>query len=311
MIICLGTTPSLQRVMVFKKLTLGVVNRSADVLESLAGKSTNVAKVLKTLGAPVAATGFAGGERGAKLRWELDRRGIEHQFVDVVPETRLCVTIIDESADQHTELVEETKQVEEEAWDKLREILGRLLKRATMLTLSGTLTPGGPVNFYAECVKRAREMGIPSIVDATGKPLLATLAEHPAIVKPNRAELASTLGITIDTEASLKSGMRRMLDLGAGAIMVTTGPEGALAADDKRLYRARIPKVKVINSIGSGDACAAGLAAALTSGKPFHDALKLSMACGVANAMTLLAAEVKREEVDKMVGRVEVEELGW
>ena len=49
-ILCLGTTPAVQRVMVFRKLTLDAVNRAATTLDGAAGKSINVAKVLKTLG---------------------------------------------------------------------------------------------------------------------------------------------------------------------------------------------------------------------------------------------------------------------
>ena len=50
MILCIGTTPAAQRVMLFRKLTLDAVNRAAATHDGAAGKSINVAKVLKTLG---------------------------------------------------------------------------------------------------------------------------------------------------------------------------------------------------------------------------------------------------------------------
>ena len=126
MIISLGTTPAVQRVMVFKKLELGEVNRALEVHQDVAGKSVNVAKVLAALQKPVMATGFVGGERGEFIRQQLDRRGIKHDFVTVGPQTRLCVTILDQAAGTITELVEESQGVEESAWDELLAIVSKL-----------------------------------------------------------------------------------------------------------------------------------------------------------------------------------------
>src|SRR5437867_2991928 len=50
MILCIGTTPAAQRVMVFRHLALNEVNRAAITAEGAAGKSINVAKVLQAMG---------------------------------------------------------------------------------------------------------------------------------------------------------------------------------------------------------------------------------------------------------------------
>src|SRR3974377_1213801 len=108
MILCIGTTPAAQRVMVFRKLTLDAVNRAATTLDGAAGKSVNVAKVLKTLGEMPVAVGFLGGDRGEELKSILAAKGIEHEFVPVAARTRQCITVVDESAGTHTELVEDS-----------------------------------------------------------------------------------------------------------------------------------------------------------------------------------------------------------
>ncbi len=68
MILCVGTTPAVQRVMIFRKLALDEVNRASSTLDGVAGKSINVAKVLKSLGEEPVAVSFLGGDRGAYLR---------------------------------------------------------------------------------------------------------------------------------------------------------------------------------------------------------------------------------------------------
>src|ERR1017187_10115239 len=111
MILCIGTTPAAQRVMAFRKLTLDAVNRAVTTLDGAAGKSINVAKALKALGQQPLATGFLGGARGEQMRALLMARGIKADFVGVDSPTRQCVTVIDESARTHTELVEESRSV--------------------------------------------------------------------------------------------------------------------------------------------------------------------------------------------------------
>src|SRR5436190_14735527 len=64
MILCLGITPTVQRSIVFDRLRIGDVNRTADVTEYASGKSINVARVIRTLGHDVVATGLIGGSRG-------------------------------------------------------------------------------------------------------------------------------------------------------------------------------------------------------------------------------------------------------
>src|SRR5436190_9608939 len=111
MILCIGTTPAAQRVMVFAKLELDAVNRALDTQEGFAGKSINVAKVLASLGQRAVATGFAGGERGRELLRALASRQIEADFVTVRPPTRQCATLLDQSTCTDTELEEVSLEV--------------------------------------------------------------------------------------------------------------------------------------------------------------------------------------------------------
>jgi tagatose 6-phosphate kinase len=166
MILCLGTTPTAQRTLIFERVTLDAVNRAAEVHEHASGKSVNVARVAHSLGEPVLATGFLGGDRGAFLRRELDRAGIAHDFVTVSPQTRLCTTVVDRSNKTATELVEESAAVGAGDWNRLAETFSSAVSRAKLCVLSGSLPPGGPAQFYADCVRIAQTAGCPVILDA-------------------------------------------------------------------------------------------------------------------------------------------------
>ena len=58
----------------------------------------------------------------------------------------------------------------------------------------------------------AAEANVRVILDARGEPLKLALALHPFVVKPNRAELAETVGVSIDSDKALRDARRRLLD---------------------------------------------------------------------------------------------------
>jgi tagatose 6-phosphate kinase len=300
MILCVGATPAVQRVMVFPQLHLDAVNRAAMTLDGACGKAVNAAKVLKVLGENPLVTGFLGGDRGDYLRSILRDKGIETDFVEVTPRTRQCVTLIDEAAQTQTELVEESQAVEPAAYTRLLDVIRKHAPQCRAMMMLGTLTPGGPVDFYAQCVRIARETGIPSLVDAQGPVLLEALKAQPAIVKPNRKELAATLGRLLSNEAEVLAAMRELIESGAQRVVVTSGKEPTLATDGQSVWRILPSRIKVVNPIGSGDAFAAGLIARLAQGADLGEACRWGGAAAAANALTLMPGETRREDAERL-----------
>jgi tagatose 6-phosphate kinase len=309
MILCIGTTPATQRVMVFERLRLDAVNRAASTLDGAAGKSINVAKVLKALGEQPVAVTFLGGDGGERLRALLEQRSIELDFIQVAAPTRQCVTVIDRSTHTHTELVEESAPVAPEDFDRLRELIHHRLPSAKAMALSGTLAPGGPPDFYRDCVRAARRAGVLSIVDAQAGPLLHALSARPSLVKPNRAELAATVRRELDDAPSVMSAMRELRELGAQRVIVTDGARPTLAYDGQTFWRVISPSIAAVNPIGSGDAFTAGAVWRLTQSDDLGDACRWGAAAGVANALTTMAGEIRREDVNRLAREITVTPL--
>lgn len=309
MILCLGTTPATQRVMVFKRLAVDAVNRAVTTLDGIAGKSINVAKVLKTLGADPLATGFLGGPRGDTIRQELARKCIQADFVAVSAATRQCITLIDESAAATTELVEESPAVEPGDFQKLAKLVERRLKDCQAIVMSGTITPGGPADFYRQCLELARSFDVLGVVDAQGPALAEALNAHPDLVKPNRQELARTLACELRTEEEVIAAMRDTQRRGAQRVVVTSGKQPTLALEGSRLWRIPSPRVRAINPIGSGDAFAAALIWRLVQADDLGEACRWGAAAGGANALTLMPGELELPELEQLAAEIVVENL--
>jgi tagatose 6-phosphate kinase len=293
----------------FSRLTLDAVNRAAVTLDGIAGKSVNVAKVLHALGERPLATGFLGGTRGEAIRATLVARGIAAEFVTVVAGTRECVTVIDESAGTQTELVEESAPADPADFTRLLAIVRRRLPGCRAVVMSGTISPGGPSDLYAQCVQMARAAGALAIVDAQGPALIAALAAGPDLVKPNRTELAATVGRELADEPAVLAAMRELAERGARRVVVTAGREPTLAFDGAQVWRIRSPRLVALNPIGSGDAFTAGLVGRLARGDDLGEAGRWGSAAGAANALTWMAGEVNRADVERLRREIVVEPL--
>jgi tagatose 6-phosphate kinase len=295
--------------MVFRPLVLDAVNRAVTALDGVSGKSINVAKVLCALGEQPLTTGFLGGDRGEQLRAALTTRGIAHDFVTVSPPTRQCVTVIDQSAGTHTELVEESRPVQPADFERLEATVRRCLCGCRALVMSGTIVPGGPADLYRQCTCLAHASGVMAAVDAHGSALVEALKAGPELVKPNRTELAGTLGRELPDDATVMSAMRDLSERGAQRIIVTAGSKPTLAFDGRLFWKITSPRIPVVNPIGSGDAFTAAVVSRLVRGDNLGEACRWGSAAGAANALTAMPGELDRDEVRRWARQVEVERL--
>jgi tagatose 6-phosphate kinase len=309
MILCIGTTPAAQRVMIFPKFELGEVNRARATLDGAAGKSINVAKVLSIFGARPLATGFIGGDRGNALLESLASRKIQTEFVRVRESTRQCLSVLDESSHRVTELVEESKPVTSSNYAALRKIIKRHLANCQAVIMSGSLTPGGPVDFYKGITQHARAAGILTIVDAQGPPLAKALLAKPALVKPNRQELAATIHQTLRNESEVIGAMRQLRRRGAGRIVVTCGKSEVLSMDDDSVCRIQPPVISPVNPIGSGDAFTAALVWRLVQNDNLGEACRWAAAAGAANALSAMPGDLDRIDIQRLAEKIEVKRL--
>ncbi len=309
-ILCIGLAPCLQRTLTFRKLEAGHVNRTADVVQTPAGKGVNSALVVKALNGHPIVTGLLGGGSGETVRFMLAEREIEMAFLETETPTRICQTLIDAEKSQATELVEEMAPTTADIWEALLARIDELMPRCSLATVSGTLPPGAPETMYLEIGRLAARHEVPLLIDSQQRPLLAALAEKPLMAKLNEEEMAATLGSEIgaDTAHRLES-CRRLIERGAQNVVLTAGRDGAYLVEADRAWRLPPPRMSIINPIGSGDAVMGGIAHAVVQGQALVDAVKLGVAMGSANALTRVPGEVHITEAYKILAEIDCREV--
>ena len=292
--------------MIFPRVVAAEVNRASEVFFHASGKPINVARALHTLGEESLVCVPLGGRTGDICRGDLGKSGIEFEAIETKSTTRTCVTLIDQSRHEATELVQEAEKLSASEIARLKKEFLRALPGAKMALLSGSLAPGVKKDFYADCCAAAGRCGVPVILDARGPEMLRALKDRPLVVKPNRQELSATMDKPLKNRAALKRAMLDLCRQGAKWAIVTMGREGAMVCDGQKFWEIPAIQIDVVSPIGSGDAFAAGLSCAIRRGREIPDACRLATACAAANALIPGAGRLRLADVRKIEKMVRI-----
>lgn len=309
MFLTITMNPSVDISYQIKKLIIDDINRVDYVSKTAGGKGINVARVIKQLGYPVMATGILGGTIGQFIMNQLDESSIQHDFYLVNKESRNCIAIIHEG--NQTELLEPGPTISPEEETGFLSHLKNLLDRTDMkvVTISGSLPKGVAKTNYEKIIALANSKGLKVLLDTSGEPLNAVLSgeKKPYLIKPNLNELCQLEEYILTGDLTeLKNVLSQNKYDGIHYIVVSMGCNGAFAKVEGDFYKVSIPRIPVVNPVGSGDATIAGFAVAIAQGKNVTDVLKLGMTTGMLNAMEKRTGFINRSELGKLFTKVSV-----
>lgn len=270
----------------------GHSHRVDPPLQRAGGKGLNVARVASQTGSPVLAIAPVGGATGDLFRAELNESGVPHLLVPAAAETRRSIAFVDETTNETTIFNERGEQQPLQTWDEILAAVKHAISQdeAAVLVGSGSLPQNAPETFYRDLVAHARRR-MPVIIDTSGRPLLEAARAGADLLKPNHHELIEATG-----ERHLPTAARRLLQLGAGTVLVSAGEKGMLAFSSEHPathWAASLPRRLSGNPTGAGDATVAAAAVLTAAGKSDLPTLLRAMtAWGAAAVLTPGAGEI-------------------
>ncbi|BCA85554.1 tagatose-6-phosphate kinase [Enterococcus saigonensis] len=307
MIVTITMNPSIDISYPLDTFKLDTVNRVTNVKKTAGGKGLNVTRVLKQLDDEVIASGLLGGFLGESIKKDLDEANIAHSFSQISGETRNCIAVLHEG--MQTEILESGPVISvTEAEDFLNHFT-KLVEKARILSFSGSLPAGLPKDFYAQMIAICNKNNKPVILDCSGESLKLVLESKakPLLIKPNTEELADLLGKDVSEDIHiLKETLNDSLFAGIEWIVVSMGAKGAFAKHQDKFYHVEIPKIDVINPVGSGDSTVAGLTSAINNGDSDSDVLKKANVLGMLNAQEAVTGHVNLDNYQKLFAQIKV-----
>jgi 1-phosphofructokinase family hexose kinase len=303
---------AIDRTVAVPNFRLGHRHRAVESRTVAGGKGINVARALNRLGRPVIATGFAGGPTGTRVLEQLREEAVLTDFIQIAGETRVNMAVIDPTSGEQTEINERGPAVSAEEVESFVARLSYLADGAKLCVIAGTLPPGAGADLYARLVKDMNERGVPVVLDAEGEAMLSGLRAGAAIVTPNEREAEELVGQEFADRDDLVHGLSELVRLGAAEAAITR-LDGCVAVvgegSERRFLEVRTEPLEPVSTVGSGDAFLAGYVAARYEGRPAGECLAHGVACGAESTQHFGAGMVDRNQVERLLGEVHVQDL--
>jgi tagatose 6-phosphate kinase len=309
MILCVSLNAAVDRTVVVDNFALDAIHRPQTVLVLPGGKACNVARALRSLGEQPIVTGWVGGFAGRFIESGLRAEGIRTAFVHTQGESRQCLSVRDPMRGTMTEIYERGEPISSRAQSALRRRFRALLPGCSLVALCGSLPADVPADIYADLIVEAHRAGVPALLDTSEAALRLGLAARPWLIKPNRSELCALVGRELSGIREVASAARELARQWQVWVVASLGADGAVAAAGDDAWHLRTPPVAAQSAVGSGDALLAGLAVGLGRGETLPAALRLGVAAGAANTLSIGAGRLSPADVATLLPQVQVEAL--
>jgi sugar/nucleoside kinase (ribokinase family) len=266
----------------------GELTASDDFLLAPGGCAANVAISLAKLGIPSAVSGRVGADFfGDFLQGELHAFGVDTSGLRRSPDRGTSKTVVLPVAGQDRRFVHSFGA---NADFTVQDVDRSLLALCDVFYLGGHLVlPSVSAPELAQLCAEARAGGARTVLDvvvplgaAVSLDSVREILPHVDVFVPNEDEARALTG-----EPDPRRQAARLLEAGAGTVIVTRGVEGAVLRSRDELLEVPAPRVASIEQSGAGDAFSAGLITGLLAGWDAERRVRFASVIG-ASATTAL-----------------------
>ncbi len=269
------------------------------------GQGFWVARMAVVLGARVTLCAPIGGETGRVLRALLAGHDIELR--SVATQGWNGAYVHDRRSGQRATVAETpSPELQRHEVDELYGTAVAVGLEADVTLLTGPEREGvlnGDV--YRRLASDLRTNGRLVLADLTGAALAGALEGQVDLLKLNDDELVAEGYAAGSHLEQLAQGIRSLNRAGARTVVITRGPEPALALMDGRLCEFSGPRFTPLDPRGSGDSMFAALGVGLAGGLSVTDALRIAVAAGALNATRRGLGSGHREEIEQIARHIE------
>ena len=309
MILTVTLNAAIDKRYVVEEFKVGEVIRVKECAYVPGGKGLNVSKPAAVAGAEVVATGFVGGHAGNYIEASLKDYHVKSAFYHLESESRSCINIWDEKNCVQTEFLEPFFTFTDSEFQGFLEDFKELVKKADVVAMSGSVPKGLDGTAYQRLVKIVKDAGKNVILDTSGKLLEMGIQAAPTLIKPNIDEIRMLTGKNCDDINDIIEAAKEIHRNGVEIVAVSLGADGSLAVSGEGIFRAEVPKIDAVNTVGCGDSMITGFAIGLKEGLSLPETLKKASAISAAAAMREETGFFCMEDMEKILPQIKIMKL--
>ncbi len=309
MILTVTLNAAIDKRYVVEEFKVGEVNRVKECAYVPGGKGLNVSKPAAVAGAEVVATGFVGGHAGNYIEASLKDYHVKSAFYHLESESRSCINIWDEKNCVQTEFLEPGFTVTESEFQGFVEEFKELVKQADVVAMSGSVPKGLDGTAYQKLVKVVKDAGKKVILDTSGKLLEMGIEACPTMIKPNIDEIRMLTGKECTEIGEIVEAAKDIHARGVEVVAVSLGADGSLAVSDEGVFRAIVPRIDAVNTVGCGDSMIAGFALGFAEGLGIEETLRKASAISAAAALREETGYFVMEDMQRLYPQIKIEKM--
>lgn len=309
MILTVTLNAAIDKRYVVEEFKVGEVNRVKECAYVPGGKGLNVSKPAAVAGAEVVATGFVGGHAGNYIEASLKDYHVKSAFYHLESESRSCINIWDEKNGVQTEFLEPGFTVTESEFQGFVEEFKELVKQADVVAMSGSVPKGLDGTAYQKLVKVVKDAGKKVILDTSGKLLEMGIEACPTMIKPNIDEIRMLTGKECNEIGEIVEAAKEIHARGVEVVAVSLGADGSLAVSDEGVFRAIVPRIDAVNTVGCGDSMIAGFALGFAEGLGIEETLRKASAISAAAALREETGYFVMEDMQRLYPQIKIEKM--
>lgn len=309
MILTVTLNAAIDKRYVVEEFKIGEVNRVKECAYVPGGKGLNVSKPAAVAGAEVVATGFVGGHAGNYIEASLKDYHVKSAFYHLESESRSCINIWDAKNCVQTEFLEPGFTVTESEFQGFVEEFKELVKKADVVAMSGSVPKGLDGTAYQKLVKVVKDAGKKVILDTSGKLLEMGIEACPTMIKPNIDEIRMLTGKECNEICEIIEAAKEIHARGVEVVAVSLGADGSLAVSDEGVFRAIVPRIDAVNTVGCGDSMIAGFALGFAEGLGIEETLRKASAISAAAALREETGYFVMEDMQRLYPQIKIEKM--
>ena len=254
------------------------------------GGGVNVARAICKLGGNARALIAVGGAMGDKLLALLAAEAVPALPVRVSGETRQSFAVTDGSTGAQYRFSVPGQVLTAQDADLLLTEIAAHTPQHSYLVVSGSVTPGLPVDFQTRIIA-ATAQAAPKVIVDTSYAALGQLITHPTVplhvLRIDQDEAEQAANRTMPSVADSVNFAADLLSRGvAKTIVIGRGAEGSVLVSADHRFMCYAPVVPVRSKIGAGDAFLGALTLAFARGDLPDTALRWGVAAASATVQT-------------------------